>query len=104
MSLLYLTINELRSDIDTTHHAFYQMAVDITKEVKIDPIKKRTTERQVHRENVPADSNTAYYKRAVTIPFLDQLLGQIQSRFSEGNLYVLDVMNGMPNYVVSVLN
>jgi hypothetical protein len=69
VSTLYLTINELRSDIDETHDAFYQMAVDLAKEVKIEPTKKRTTGSQVHRENVPADSTSDYYKRAVTIPF-----------------------------------
>jgi hypothetical protein len=101
VSLLYLTIDELRADIDQTHDTFYQMAVDLAKEVKIDPNKKRTTGRQVHRENVPADTTSDYYKRAVTIPFLDQLLGQVQSRFSEGNLDILDMMYGMPNLVVS---
>ncbi|CAB4043830.1 52 kDa repressor of the inhibitor of the kinase-like, partial [Paramuricea clavata] len=40
-------------------------------------------------------------QKAVIIPFLDQLMGQIQSRFSEGNLDALDVMYGMPNKVVS---
>jgi hypothetical protein len=101
VSLLYLTIDKLRADIDQTHDTFYQMAVDLAKEVKIDPNKKRTTGRQVHRENVPADTTSDYYKRAVTIPFLDQLLGQVQSRFSEGNLDILDMMYGMPNLFVS---
>ncbi|CAB3996966.1 52 kDa repressor of the inhibitor of the kinase-like [Paramuricea clavata] len=91
ISTLYFTINKLRSDIDETHEAFYQMAIDLAKEVKIEPTKKRMTGSQVHRENVPADSTSDYYKRAVTIPFLDQLLGQMQSH----------VMYGMPNKVVS---
>ena len=34
VSLLFLTVNELRSDIDNTHNTFYQMAVDLAKEVK----------------------------------------------------------------------
>ena len=63
--------------------------------------KKRTTGRQVYRENVQVDSVTEYYKRALTIPSLDQLLMQIQSRFLEGNIDVLDAMYAMPNYVVS---
>ncbi len=97
-------INKLRSDIENTHEAFYQMAVDLAKEVNADLNKKRTTEHQVHRQNVPADSTSDYYKRAVTIPFLNQFHGQIHSRFSEGNLDVLDVMYGMPNNVFSEPN
>ena len=37
----------------------------------------------------------------MTIPFLDQLLGQIQSCFSEGNLDVLHAISAMPNKVVA---
>jgi hypothetical protein len=101
VSLLYLTIDDLRTNIDQTHDTFYQMALDLAKEVNIDPNKKRTAGQQIHRENVPADTTSEYYKGAVTIPFLDLLLGQVQSRFSEGNLDILDMMYGMPNLVVS---
>ena len=94
-------MDELRSDIDRTHDTFYQMAVNVAKEANVDPNKKRTATQQMHRVNVPADSVTEYYKRAVTIPFLDELIGQVQSRFSQGNLDILDMMYGMPNVVVS---
>ena len=101
VSLLYLTIEDLRTDIDATHNSFYQMALDLAKESNINPDKKRTAEHQMHRVNVPANTTSDYYKRAVTIPFLDQLLGQVQSRFSEGNLDILNMTYGMPNVVVS---
>ena len=55
----------------------------------------------MHRNNIPADSTAEYFKRAVTIPFLDQLVGQIQSRFSEGNVDAFDVMHALPSYVTS---
>ena len=99
--LLYLTIEDLRTDIDATHDSFYQMALDLAKESNINPDKKRTAEHQMHRANVPANTTSDYYKRAVTIPFLDQLLGQVQSRFSEGNLDILNMTYGMPNVVLS---
>ena len=101
VSLLYLTINELCSDVDNTHDAFYQMAIDLAKEVKVESKKKRAPDVQIHGVNVSSNTISEYWKRAVTIPFLDQLLGQIQSRFSEGNLDVLDAVSGMPNKVVS---
>ena len=101
VSTLYFTIDELHSEVDEIHGTFYQMAVDLAKLVKVEPTKKRTTNYQVHRENVPADSTSEYYKRAIIIPFLDQLMGQVQSRFSEGNLDDLDVIYAMPNKVVS---
>ena len=71
VSLLFLTINELRSDIDNTHDTFYQMAEDLAKEVNVEKKKKRAPAVQVHGVNVPSDSISEYWKRAVTIPFLD---------------------------------
>ena len=104
VSLLYLTIEDLRMDIDATHDSFYQVALDLEKESNINPVKKRTAEHQMHRVNVPANTTSDYYKRAVTISFLDQLLGQVQSRLSEGNLDILNMTYGMPNVVVSYPN
>ena len=100
VSLLYLTINELRSDVDKVHQSYYEMAVELA-EGGVKPLKKRTSDRQMHRNNVPADCTAEYLKRALTIPFLDQLVGQIQSRFSEGNLHVFDAMYALPSYVTS---
>lgn len=54
VSLLFLTINELRSDIDNTHDTFYQMAIDLAKEVNVEPKKKRVPAVQVHGVNVPS--------------------------------------------------
>ena len=98
------TIEELRSTVEETHDGFYQMTVDLAGDVGVEPTKKRTTGRQVHRENVLAESAAEYYRKAITIPFLNELMGQIQSRFSEGNLDALDAMYDMPNYVLSETN
>ena len=101
VSLLYATISELRSDVDDVHNLYYNMAVELAEEAGVKPFKKRTTGRQTHRDNVPADSTAEYFKRALTIPFLDQLVGQIQSRFSEGNLDIFDATYALPCYVIS---
>ena len=101
VALLFLTINELRSDVDKVHEVYYDMAVELAEGGGVKPFKKRTGDRQMHRNNVPANSTPEYFKRAVTIPFLDQLVGQIQSRFSEGNLDAFDVMYAFPSYVTT---
>ena len=77
------------------------MAVELAEGGGVKPFKKRTSDRQMHRKNVPADSTTEYFKRAATIPFLDQLIGQIQTRFPEGNLDAFDVMHALPSHVTS---
>ena len=38
--------------------------------------------RQRHRDNVPVEDPKEYYKRSITIPFLDHLLTQLHKQFS----------------------
>ncbi|XP_028404035.1 52 kDa repressor of the inhibitor of the protein kinase-like [Dendronephthya gigantea] len=99
VSLLFLTLNELRSEMGKTHLNLYEVAVNLAEEANIAPSKPRTTGRQVHCENVPAESTSDYFKRVITIPFLDELIGQMESRFCEGNLDALDALNVMPDIV-----
>lgn len=80
------------------------MAVNLAKEMKVGAVKKRMVDHQVHCVNVPADTTFDYFEQAVTIPFLDQLLGKVQTPFSEGNLDILDMMYGMPTSVDSDSN
>ena len=75
------------------------MAVQQAEGGEVKPFKERTSDRLMHRNNIPADSTAEYLKRAVTIPFLDQLVGQIQSRFSEENIAAFDVMYALPSHV-----
>ena len=58
VSLLFLTINELRSDVDEVHQAYYDMAVELAEGGGVKPFKKRTGERQMHRNNVPANRHS----------------------------------------------
>ena len=50
----------------------------------------------MHRVNAPASSSSEYYKRAVTIPFLDHLISEMSNRFNEHSLKVSRVMKLMP--------
>ena len=54
VALLFLTINELRSDVDKVHEVYYDMAVELAEGGGVKPFKKRTGDRQMHRNNVPA--------------------------------------------------
>ena len=99
VAFLFLPINELRSDVDEVHEVYYEMAAQQAEGGGVKPFKERTSDHLMHRKNIPADSTAEYFKRAVTIPFLDQLVGQIQSRFSEGNVDAFDIMYAWPSYV-----
>ena len=46
------------------------------------PSIPRCCGRQSHRDNIPSDTPEEYFRRSITIPFLDQLIQHMSSRFS----------------------
>ena len=51
-----------------------EKAIEIASDYDIDPSWPRTTGRQQQHNNVPADTPSAYWKRAMYLPFLDHLV------------------------------
>ena len=101
IDLLYLILDNMRTEIDTKHNVWYNEATVISEAVGTVPAKPRTAGRQMHRENVSAESTSQYFKRTISIPFLDHLLNQIHARFSETNLDAMDALYAMPNSVMT---
>lgn len=79
-----MAINEVRKDIDTHHKEWFDVAVALGRKVKAsEPELPRRCGRQTARSNVPGDTPEVYYKRSISIPFVDELLGHMKTRFSD---------------------
>ena len=76
-------IEKCRSELSDTDEWFME-ASNLSKNVNApEPsIRPRLTKYQQHRANTPADSPQTYYKRTISIPFVDHLLSELKSRFS----------------------
>ena len=60
-------------------------ALSLAKEIGAVEEKPRTINHQIDRSNVPAESD---FKRTITIPFIDFILSEMKSRFSENNRFI----------------
>jgi hypothetical protein len=100
VSRLYVHLERVRNEVDERHDLWYKEAESLAESVGTLPEKPRTTTKQKHCANTPADSPSEYYKRIITIPFLDHLKSQIQTRFSENKLNVMDAAYGFPRNVL----
>ncbi len=58
----------------------FDNAVDLAAKFNVEASKPRNAGRQVHRENVPADTPSQYWKRAMYLPFMDHLLQELDTR------------------------
>ena len=76
-------LKELHDEIGNWHSIWFQSAVDIAEEVGTEkPSIPRRCNRQTQRANVEADIPEVYYRRSLTIPFLDHLIKELEDRFS----------------------
>ena len=77
-------VKKIRQDVDR-HHAtwFSESTVFLAEKVGEEPRIPRRCARQIQRNNVPATTPSEYYKRAISIPMLDHLESEINSRFTE---------------------
>ena len=76
------TLNNARIGISQFHGRVYSLAVELAKVVDVGESVPRTTGRQQHRCNVPSSSPSEYFMRQLTIPALDYLISEINSRFT----------------------
>ena len=60
------------------------------------PAVPRCCGRQRGRDNVPAQEPQEYFKRSVTIPFLDHLLNELEQRFSSDQQRVVQGLSLIP--------
>lgn len=75
-------IKAVRKDVDATHLAWHEEALLLGSKVGVLPSLPRRCGRQTNRDNTPAEDTIAYYRRTLTIPFLDQLIVEMNSQFS----------------------
>ena len=79
-------IQQYRSEIEVFHDKVYNEAQELVEDIGSNEEKPRTVNRrQMQRCNIPAETTTEYFKKSLTIPFLDCLLSEMKERFSVTN-------------------
>ena len=62
----------------------------------------RVSGRQQHRNNSPAETPEAYYRRNVAIPFLDHLLKEMETRFDQSSRTCSVIFKLIPKLLLAV--
>lgn len=68
----------------------------MAKEVDVEEKVPRVCKRQAHRSNVDSTSPSQFYKRTITIPFLDHLDISFSTRFDSKNMMLFNALNFIP--------
>ena len=111
VQLVIRKLQHMRSDVQTFHQNCFEEAVDLAKKINIDVKRPRVCGRQVYRQNVlsPSTSDLSveeqvsqHYRINLTIPLLDDVIGCLLDRFSDGQEPVLKGTMLLPSSVITV--
>ena len=94
-------IKSVRSRADDFHSQVYQEALTLSQSIDVVESAPRRAGRQQHRSNAPSDSISEYYKRNLTIPVLDHLNNELDTRFDANcSQNLIELMKLLPFEVV----
>ena len=74
-----------RTNVEEFHSRCYVESKLVAEEIGSVEEQPRTVQRQKHRANALSESTEEFFKRNITIPFLDFLVSEMETRFSEQN-------------------
>ena len=98
-------IHALRSNIDETIDVWYKQAQTVADTIGSVEETPRRAKAQSFRAYVPAESPQEYYKISVLIPFIDELLQQLNDGFSMDNRQVIKCLFSIiPSLIVDNAN
>ena len=97
-----LTLQDVRDNIDNYHSRWFSVVEKMCGDVGTEPSVPRRCSRQTHRSNVPASTPSEYYCRSLSIPLVDHLVSEMQSRFSSHQQTALLGLSIVPSVLVTL--
>ncbi|XP_065665529.1 52 kDa repressor of the inhibitor of the protein kinase-like [Hydra vulgaris] len=79
-------MSSLRNIVDEHHQICYEQALKIASKINVTEEKPRTSFISKNRANTPFESVSHYFKLVITIPLLDNLSTELNTRFKDTTL------------------
>ncbi|XP_071491986.1 52 kDa repressor of the inhibitor of the protein kinase-like [Diadema antillarum] len=94
-------VQSMRMNIDEVWDEWFIESCVIAEDVGSSIETPRTTKVQRNRANVPADTPSTYFKRAIAVPFLDSFSQGLTERFSPENRCMRSIMGLLPSVLLT---
>lgn len=95
------TLQDVRNNVDEHHGRWFAEVEELCAHVNTEPFLPRLCGRQRHRPNVPAQSPSEYFRRTISIPVLDHLLLEMETRFDKHQQTAVQGLYLVPSLLVS---
>ena len=83
VKITHKRVKEIRQDVDKHHVTWFSESTVMAEKVGEEPRIPWRCARQIQRNKVPATTPSEYYKRAISIPMVDHLESEMNSRLTE---------------------
>ena len=75
-------VKGFRTEVDSFHDQHYHDTLRLAAVVDVEESAPRLAGRQQHRQNVPATNTAEYFRLNMTVPLLDHMISELDSRFN----------------------
>ena len=96
INIMKRSLTTVRNLIDQYHTLLFEEASLIAENIGADVCFPRNVYTQINRSNIPATNTVDYYRRHISIPFLDHILNELSSRFSNEHLVAYKCISLVP--------
>ncbi|XP_069748224.1 52 kDa repressor of the inhibitor of the protein kinase-like isoform X2 [Narcine bancroftii] len=96
------SLNEMRDNIEVYHEFWLEEATNLSLKMGIELKLPWRCRRQSHNGEVSEESPENYYKEAITAPFLDHIILEIEDMFSEQQLKALKCLSLVPSVMAQL--
>ena len=98
-------LKEVRENVNDRTERWFKEAQDMGKPHDGPlPSLPRSCSRQTQRDNTPGDTPEEYFCRTLTIPFIDELLQHMETRFSPLQSKAIQGLRLVPTVLMSITN
>ncbi len=102
IDVVLTSLKEVRNTIDQQHDAWFQKIELMCRSVDVVTSIPRMCARQRHMNNVPADDSRTNYRRCISVPLVDHLLVELETRFSPRHRVALLGLCLVPSALVTL--
>lgn len=92
---LYTEVDQMRQNVETTFKSMFASAEEIASKVYVDLVIPQLAGWQQNRDNYEGGPEE-YFRRSIFVPFLDNFLQQLRSRFLEHREMLSKIQNILP--------
>ncbi|XP_065668016.1 52 kDa repressor of the inhibitor of the protein kinase-like [Hydra vulgaris] len=96
-------VSSFRNVVDQHHQMCYEQALKIAQNINVAETKPRTSFISKNRDNTPSESISDYFKFVITIPLLDHLSVELDTRFDDTTLKCYKALVLVPRKMISVV-